>query len=151
MSDGYHYIGCGLDYVYLRNGYTVHQTEYGEGVSIEHAPELHEAIAREVILSPDRLRGQEVRFLRSMLGMSQAGIAAVVGSTRPSVARWEARPTTPIPQASDHVLRLYYALNKSGDETARLISDLLKEIDGMQHGIETFEKKDDSWRPMQAA
>ncbi|MEA1649213.1 hypothetical protein UAJ10_09300 [Nitrospirillum sp. BR 11164] len=151
MSDGFHYTQCGLDYVYLRNGYTIHDTEYGKGFSIEKMDELHEVIARAIILSPDRLRGQEVRFLRSMLHLSQSGIAAIVGSSRPAVARWEGRPNTPIPAGQDRVLRLYYALNRAGDETARRISELLTEIDGQQHGIETFEERDGDWHAAEAA
>jgi putative transcriptional regulator len=30
----YHYTECGLDNVYLENGFTVHKTAYGRGVSI---------------------------------------------------------------------------------------------------------------------
>ena len=29
MIEEYHHTGCGLDYVYLLNGYTVHETAYG--------------------------------------------------------------------------------------------------------------------------
>ena len=42
MTDGYHYTGCGLDYVYLLKGYALHETDHGPGVSIEDARRLHE-------------------------------------------------------------------------------------------------------------
>ena len=67
MTDRYHYTQCGLDYVYLENGFRLEETPYGAGVSIEDADELHEAIALSIITSPHAIRGQELRFLRAML------------------------------------------------------------------------------------
>jgi hypothetical protein len=64
MTEGYHYTKSVLDYVYLMNGYTVHDTPYGFGVSIQHTEQLYDAIAKEIIRRPNRMRGQEVRFLR---------------------------------------------------------------------------------------
>ena len=62
MTEGFHYTACGLDYVYLQNGYKVHDTKHGKGVSVKDAQGLHHAIARAIICSPYHLRGQEVRF-----------------------------------------------------------------------------------------
>ena len=61
MTERYHYTECGLDYVYLVNGYTWHQTPYGRGVSIEDADGLHDAIALGVIISPHALRVMQTR------------------------------------------------------------------------------------------
>ena len=46
MKGNYHYTGCGLDNIYLANGFERKVTPYGEGVSIADADGLHEAIGR---------------------------------------------------------------------------------------------------------
>ena len=101
----YLYTMCGLDYVHLRNGYEEHETDYGKGVSIERADDLDRVIAAVVILSHARVRGQEVRFLRSLLDKSQADLARDLGVQRVTVARWEGNEKTPIPGAADRALR----------------------------------------------
>src|SRR5665213_3450402 len=101
MTEGYHYTTCGLDYVYLQNGYKVHETKHGKGVSISHAQGLHDAIARMVVGAPFRLRGQEVRFLRAQLKLSQDGLARALRTRRGSVARWEGQPQQAISGPAD--------------------------------------------------
>ena len=113
MKGSYHYTGCGLDYVYLANGFRRQKTPYGSGVSITDADGLHKAIARHIVSSPPRLRGQEIRFLRSMLDVSQAGLGDILGVSRATVARWEGNAETPIPSGTDRALRLFYAAENS--------------------------------------
>ncbi len=48
----HHYVESGLDNVWLANGYTIHKTKYGEGVSIDNTDALHRAIAAKIINSP---------------------------------------------------------------------------------------------------
>jgi len=102
----YHYTMCGLNYVYLANGYQSHETDYGQGVSIKSADALDRSIAVTVLLSHARLRGQEVRFLRSLLHMSQTDLANHLGIKRITVVRWERTPNTPIPGPADRALRV---------------------------------------------
>ena len=124
----YHYTMCGLDNVRLRNGYREHDTDYGKGVSIEHADALDRAIAEAVIMSHARMRGQEVRFLRSLLDKSQADLARELGVQRVTVARWEGSPTTPIPGAADRALRALAAKALFGGECLGLVVDTFSEI-----------------------
>ncbi len=145
MTEGYHYMMCGLDYVYLENGYTFHETPYGQGVSIEDAEGLDATIAEYIITTHSRLRGQEVRFLRSQLDLSQKGLGRLVGQSRAAVARWESNRTTPIPPAADRALRLYYALKITGHEVAEEIADLLTEIDELEYQAATFQETEDGW------
>jgi putative transcriptional regulator len=132
MSQGYHYTACGLDYVYLVNGYTVHETSQGSGVSIKDARELHERVALDVVGWPHPLRGQEVRFLRGMLRLSQERLAHVLRQQRGSVARWEATPRKKIPGAADTAFRMFYALKAGGHETAMKLIELLQEADQLE-------------------
>ncbi len=151
MSELFHYTASGLDYIYLANGFTRHETDYGAGTSIDDLDGLHDAIARHVVASPTRLRGQEVRFLRSMLDVSQAGLAHILGTKRVTVARWEAKPTTMIPGTADRALRLFFALKVEGNRTAAQLLDLLVEIDEAAYGTAVFEETGGNWHPRRAA
>ena len=48
----YHYKESGLDNVYLENGFTIHKTPYGEGVSIQDTAGLHKAIGVWLVEAP---------------------------------------------------------------------------------------------------
>ena len=151
MSDFFHYTASGLDYVYLANGFRLIDGEYGPGYAIDDLDGLHDVIARHVVVSPARLRGQEVRFLRSMLDISQAGLARILGTKRLTVARWEAKPHTSIPGTADRALRLFFALKMEGDHAATDILDLMADIDEAEYGDAVFEEAGGDWHSRRAA
>jgi putative transcriptional regulator len=151
MLGGYsRYTTSGLDYIYLANGFTRHETECGPGTSIDELNSLHDAIARHVVASPSRLRGQEVRYLRSMLDVSQAGLARILGTKRLTVARWEAKPSTAIPGTADRALRLIFALKMGGDDETAALLELLAEIDEAEYGAAVFEETNGDWHSRRA-
>jgi putative transcriptional regulator len=154
MTEGYHYTGCGLDYVYLLNGYTVHETAHGRGLSITDAKQLHERIALDIIGGPHPLRGQEVRFLRGMLHLSQEGLARILRQKRGSVARWESKSDKKVPGSADTALRMFYALKVGGHEVAQKLVALIQELDELEHKLHTLRnmqlKKDPQWMRMAA-
>jgi len=147
MTEGYHYTNSGLDYVYLLNGYATHETPYGRGVSIQHADELNDAIAREIISRPNQLRGQEVRFLRAQLHLSQEGLAKIMRTSRAAIARYEGNPQKEIPGSADVALRLFYAAQMNNDPIAKEIADLLAHLDEIKHGDTpvTFQETEFGW------
>lgn len=106
-TDTYHYTECGLDYIHLSNGFTFHATPYGEGVSIDHVDMLHKVIAMFVVNRIPKLTGQEVRFLRTEMDLSQHKLAVLMGIDEQTIHRWE-KDKTSVPQASDRLLRLLY-------------------------------------------
>ncbi len=131
MSDLYHYTECGLDYVYLVNGFVVHDTGYGGAVEVEHADRLDRQIAQAIIDHQGPLTGQEVRFLRGLLDLTQAELGDLLGKDAQSVARWE-RSKTAIPPTEDRALRQIY-LEETGHvvkfvETARRVSAIKMRI-----------------------
>ena len=69
----YHYTMCGLDNVWLENGYTEKKTAYGNAVSIDAVEDLHRVIALSLCDKPHRLTGKEFRFLRPTMNTSQSG------------------------------------------------------------------------------
>ena len=151
MSEYFHYTASGLDYIYLANGFRLIDGEYGAGYAIDDLDSLHNVIAHYVITSPTRLRGQEVRFLRAMLDISQAGLARIIGTKRLTVARWEGKPLASIPGTADRALRLFFALKMEGDVTATGLLDILTEIDEAAYGDAVFEESGGDWHSLRAA
>lgn len=143
---GYHYKQCGLDNIYLLNGYTVQETPYGRGVSINDVENLHQAIAKSIITSQHAMRGQEVRFLREMLDVSQSGLARILGVATQTVKKWEKHRKSPVQGPADRALRQFYAQKMCGDELAERICDLLAEIDNLEYQLTTFTSEQDEWR-----
>ena len=68
----YHYEECSLSHIWLCNGYTIEQDEeYGELVSIHSVHDLHNAIGLHLITNKLELNGEEIRFLRKEMNLSQ--------------------------------------------------------------------------------
>ncbi len=87
--NGYHYRECGLDNVWLLNGYELHDTPYGKGVSFVDVEGLDAAIAKALTEKPAPLTGRELRFLRIMLDMSQKSLGELFSKSAQTVALWE--------------------------------------------------------------
>lgn len=92
----YHYTLCGLDNVWLLNGYTLHETEYGKGVSFDDPEGLDREIARQLIEYCPKLNGKEFRFLRKQIGLSQRRLADFFGNDEQSIAIWEKKDKVPV-------------------------------------------------------
>jgi DNA-binding transcriptional regulator YiaG len=87
--DIYRYTECGLDYVYLRNGFQIEKSSRGNVAYVSNATALDRAIAQILVDRQPRLKGQEVRFLRGLMDMSLAELARVLRLGVDTVARWE--------------------------------------------------------------
>ncbi|MGI9276235.1 MAG: helix-turn-helix domain-containing protein [Endozoicomonas sp.] len=103
----HHYTECGLSYVYLENGFVQDSIEGEEYVGIDDIDSLHETIGRFVVDKQSTLEGQEVRFLRIEMNMSQKGLGALLGVEDQTIARWE-KDQTAIPRTADVLLRSLY-------------------------------------------
>lgn len=108
------YTLCGLDNVWLKNGYTECETPYGRGVKFEDPEALDRAIGFAVAGKPGHLTGKEVRFFRQWLGLCQKDLGAQLGVDGQTVARWE-KDQTEIGGAADKLLRLLFISHESGD------------------------------------
>lgn len=128
MKKPYHYTQCGLDYIYLMDGYTIHETECGEGISIENMKELYNFIADEIVSFPVCFRGQEVRFIRSVLDLTQHQIAKILGVTRDTIAKYEKERNKVIPKTQDGLLRYIYR-DMTGSQKLKQILDIINERD----------------------
>lgn len=124
----YHYTECGLKNIWLKNGYVVKDTPYGEGVSIQDLEGLHRLIGTIIAQRP-KLTGPELRFLRKEMGMSQKALASFVGTSEQNVSLWERRGR--VPQAADRIIKLAYLENTSKDGNVKIKQtiDRLNQLD----------------------
>lgn len=147
-DDAFRYIDSGLDYVYLTNGYQVEDTPYGMVYKIEAIDQLHEAIADDILSSNRPIRGQELRYLRGMLGLSQEALGAILSKSRATIAKWEGKRTEQIDETADKLLRSFYDMQMNGSELAKQLLDLFKRVDEFENGYtdDVFESQDGNWK-----
>lgn len=141
----YHYTQCGLDEVYLLNGYEVQDTPYGRGVSIQNVEGLHEAIADHLVRSTALLKGREIRFLRKQMELTQAELATLLRCNQQSVARWE-KEKAEISGTADAIIRLLYLSARLGEVNAAEIIKELVQMDMVKAADQVFEQTADGWK-----
>lgn len=140
----YHYMECGLNNVWLVNGFEEHQTPYGKGVAIEDADGLHRVIALGLVSHKPRLSGGEFRFLRKELDLSQAALARILGNDEQSVARWE--KSGRVPKMAERFLRALYREHAEGNARIREIVDRLNEMDQKVQKKMILEETEQGWQ-----
>ena len=141
---GYHYRECGLDNIWLLNGFEIHDTDYGKGVSFQDPDGLDAAIALSLTEKPARLSGREFRFLRIMLDMSQKGVGEYFGKDAQTVALWEKRDK--INEDVDFLIRHIYrqaAIDKS-DSYVEMVNRL-NQLDHQKSTRMAFQKTTQGW------
>ena len=123
----FRYPGAGLPNIYLRNGYDIRETPYGEAVAIEDVEGLHRAIARDIAfdVAPGIvMSGAEFRFLRKELDLSQKRVGALLGVAEQTVSLWE-RASLDVPVYADVIVRALMREYLSGDaELQKLIHEM---------------------------
>lgn len=125
----YHYRECGLDNVWLGNGYHEHKSAYGEGVSIEDTDGLHKAIGLCLVDCPRLLTGAEFRFLRVEMDLSQRRLGDLFNVDEQAVARWEKARTKPVRGAAERFIRVWYKTYADGSGDIKAMISRLAELD----------------------
>lgn len=136
----YKYTDCGLDNVFLVNGFSITSTDYGEMVAISDTDGLHKAIAEDLVNSPATLTGAEFRFLRLEMDVSQRHLAAILNVQEQAVGRWERNRKRAVPGAADRMLRTFYLLVNEKAEVRECL-ERLAELDQRQHAERRFALK----------
>ncbi|MFI5334476.1 MAG: helix-turn-helix domain-containing protein [Chlamydiales bacterium] len=147
MKDAYHYIESGLKNIYLLNGYKMIKTSRGKSVTIHDLDGLHKAIGLFLISSKRDLSGDEVRFLRHEMLMSQDTLARLLGVSEQAIRRWE-RDKIDIPKPSESLLRLLYQEHVS-DRDGKIATMLKKiaDLEEKMNGDEIhFKETTKGWR-----
>ena len=144
-NQGHHYRECGLDYVYLLNGFTFKQTKYGETISIHDIDGLHRVIGLYLVREKKRLTGADVRFLRHELDLSQRMLGELLDKSSQTVARWE-KDQVRIDGPADRLLRLLYEKHAGGRSRIRTLLQRLAELDSGREEQIQFEDTEKGWQ-----
>lgn len=143
----YHYKECGLSNIYLSNGYKTIKTDRGEAISIHDIDGLHRAIGMHFVFSKKDLSGEDLRFLRHEMLMSQSTLATLLGVSEQAIRRWENGKTT-IPKSSETLIRLLYS-EKTLNQHSK-ISEILKKIANLEDQLNSkkifFEDTKKGWK-----
>jgi DNA-binding transcriptional regulator YiaG len=138
----HHYLCSGLPNVWLENGYHIKQTDdHGEVVAIEDVRGLHRAIGGLIAKKTSPLTGEEFRFLRKELELSQDNLARIIGKSSQAVALWEKNLRVPL--IADRFMRSLYLEATTG------IAGIMKQIETinrMDHRLhEIAMRLDEEW------
>ena len=139
----YHYTESGLQNVWLKNGYVIHNTPYGKGVSIHDVAGLHKIMGRVIARQP-KLTGAQLRFLRKEMGMSQSALAALIGTSEQNVSLWERRGH--IPKTGDRLIKALYVEHIGSNEKIRELIDRINALDITAKEKFEFEQSKEHWK-----
>ncbi|AIC11373.1 transcriptional regulator [Xylella fastidiosa subsp. fastidiosa] len=142
----YHYTESGLRNVWLRNGFTVHKTPYGDGIAIDDLPGLHKSLSLALVMKPGKLSGTEIRFMRKEIEMSQSSLAALLGTNVQTLAAWE-KGKAKISGPADKMLRFLVKGHFSGNVHVRRLLDVLNSLDSANYeGKMIFQEENRKWQ-----
>ncbi|HEY0297205.1 MAG TPA: helix-turn-helix domain-containing protein [Bordetella sp.] len=139
----YHYTECGLDNVWLVNGYQIEEIDGEEYFSIEDADELHRAIGRSLAEKPS-LTGAEVRFLRKELGMSQRVLALLLGTTEQTMSLWERGSS--VPESESRLLKVLYLEKVDGNVSVNALLERIIDLDSREEDRLVFQDTECGWK-----
>jgi putative transcriptional regulator len=142
----FHYKSCGLDNIWLKNGFDKRQTNEGSGYSIHDIDNLHRVIAKGIIEKPAPISGKEFRFLRIEMEFSQKAIGDLMDKTDQMIAKWE-KGENNVPVLADAAIRNIYrdSIGMSESSIAKLLKEL-KDLDRQLHEIKIeMEETSDGW------
>ena len=146
----YHYTECGLDNVYLINGVEITKTKDGsEEIFIHDIHGLHKAIGKTLVFKRGLLAGNEIKFIRTTLDLSQTSLGRLLGLDYQSILGWE-KNKTPISKTADHFLRIIFFsyLNRETDCSVYDKINEIADIDAEEVEVRDIELKEigDEWR-----
>ena len=104
----YQYTACGLDNVVVEGAVELPETAGDGSVTIPAIGQLHQVIAEAIVTRPAKMTGQELRFLRTEMGLTQSQLANILKVTLLTVSRWE-RNENPFSEAAEMLVRLHSA------------------------------------------
>jgi putative transcriptional regulator len=146
----YHYKSCGLDNIYLVNGFDVHETADGKTYGIHNFDELHKAIAIGIAKKAAPLTGKEFRFLRVELDLSQKSMGDLMEKSEQTIANWE-KGNRRISRLADAAIRNLY-LDSIGEGE---IGGLLKKLAQLDRRIHEYqlqlEETKEGWKLKECA
>lgn len=150
MNNRYHYTESGLDNIYLVNGFKVNKKEDREEIFIHDVHGLHKAIGKALVFKQGLLAGNEIKFIRTNLDLSQTSLGRLLGLDYQTILGWE-KNKYPISKTADRFLRIIFFsyLNKEKDcsiyDKINEIADIdANEIEENKIELQEIENE---WRP----
>lgn len=141
----YQFKECGLDNIYLKNGYEVYESSEGTCYGVRDLDKLHQVIAKGLVKKPAPLTGKEFRFLRIELNLSQKAVGDLMEKSEQTIANWE-KGDEPINRLADSAIRNYYLHSVGESEIAGLL-EKLAHLDQLIHGYQIrLEETQDGWQ-----
>jgi DNA-binding transcriptional regulator YiaG len=147
-----HYTACGLDNVYLLNGFTRETIDGEEYITIADLEGLWKAIGLHLVTTRKALAPKEIRFLRQHMDLTQAELGARLRVSDQTVARWE-KDQCDLPGPADLMLRVLFlsspATQSEGNKILREFTgllDRLHERDESRSEADVFEQHDRRWQ-----
>ena len=132
MKNWFHYTACGLDNIWLANGFSIKETKHGSGVSIQDIDGLHRLLACKLVDKDGRLTGKEFRFLRVQLGLTQQALGKLMGDiSENAVSLWERKDTVPI--INDRWLRLQVIAKFKGNTKVGNAIERIQTVERLVH------------------
>ncbi len=141
----YHYVDSGLKNVYLRNGFSIKETSYGEAVSIHNLKGLHRLIGLELANNKAQLTGAEIRFLRKELEFSQVDLAYHLAVEEPTIRHWESERGE-ITGPADRLLRWLYIEQVDSEGTMRQHVERIAQLNRNVFFKLNLEETDNGWK-----
>lgn len=131
-----HYTDCGLDNIFLCNGFEKENHDGEEYISIQNMDGLHKAIGLHIVLEKKAPIGSEIRFLRTEMGMSQQELGGKLGVSDQSVARWE-KGQTDIPGTAIFSFKVLYIFSLiSEEERNSIMEEFIQALDDLARSDE---------------
>lgn len=125
----FHYRRCGLDNIYLINGFDTIHEDGEDHVAVADVDGLHKAIGVHLVCTRKTLAPKEIRFLRRTLDLTQAEMGRLIGQSDQQIARWE-KGENNISGPADRLLRLMYVYTMLQDaERPHIPMEFLDKLD----------------------
>jgi DNA-binding transcriptional regulator YiaG len=126
-----HCTACGLDDVYLVNGFIREQIDGEDAITIEDMDGLWKAIGLALVTKRKALASKDIRFLRGHMDFTQAELGANCACQIQSVARWE-KGENPIPGPADVLLRvLFLACERAQPQGGKILERLISVLEDL--------------------
>lgn len=149
LKDHYHYTECGLDFIFLANGFKYVNGNKGSGVIIQNIDGLHKAIGLLLVDQKKDLDGKDIRFLRHEMGMSQSVLARLLEVGEQTVRRWE-NGTSETNKPAEALIKLLYKEHIKQDSAIRAnlkrMADIEDEIDKTKRGGFVLQNTAKEWK-----
>jgi putative zinc finger/helix-turn-helix YgiT family protein len=125
-TEPFHFVDSGLSNVYLIGIKYFICSECGKvRAEIPAMKPLMRRIARDLVVNPDSLSGEQIRFLRKRAGMKSAAFAKLLGVEAETLSRYE-NDKQVAAEPVDKLIRFAYALNCDDVELSNATKQMIQ-------------------------